>query len=556
MSPKEKYICNGRLCDIGLSNSSERKIRKTINPLDYIPSSELKERASENKFHIINISKTKNNYLCNGRDCEFSQVTPIKSIFFEDYFLKDIFTTETEDRVVYGVIYCILNKTNNKKYIGQTIQVPRTRRWIQHKQSAKKGRKGPLYNAMRYYGIQNFEFYIIEDKVPVQELNQKEMKFIEENNTNIHKFGRQFGYNQGAGGNENRKVIEIEVLKDLILRGYKEPFLSQELNVSENSVQNWCRRYWNVPLGEARRFLMKEKIEELIVEGYSLDQMAEEFNMGRQFVSGILEEYLNVKDMHSARALFRKPIIEDLLKKGTSLNDISEKLNTSTESIQRHINEYWGKTYSDAKYEFMKDYIKQLVENGLTESEIIKELAIKEDNYTSIRRYFLRFWNMNYVQAREEFLIKPTVKNMIEEGASREDIAAELSMEPRTISDYCSRYWNMTFRDAQYRFYYESQIKNLIEEGASRDDIAAELSVEPKTISNYCKLFWNMTFRDTQLHFFYEPQLKEMICKNFPLEIIAKELKKDSGTIVDWCKKLYNMNFQDAKEYICNQNQV
>ncbi len=133
---------------------------------------------------------------------------------------------------------------------------------------------------------------------------------------------------------------------------------------------------------------MKEKIKELIIKGYNQNQIAEELNMNRTFIHDVLLDFFNVNDMHAARALFRKPIIEDLLKKNTQLNDIAEKLGASRGAIDKHIREYWGKSYLEVKYEFMKKYIKKLVENGLSEGKILKELSLKNDNYSSIQIIF------------------------------------------------------------------------------------------------------------------------------------------------------------------------
>ena len=55
-------------------------------------------------------------------------------------------------------IYQITNKVNNKIYIGQSIDIER--RWNQHKYG-----KGSvvLMNAIKKYGLDNFEFKILEE---------------------------------------------------------------------------------------------------------------------------------------------------------------------------------------------------------------------------------------------------------------------------------------------------------------------------------------------------------------------------------------------------------
>ena len=94
-------------------------------------------------------------------------------------------------------IYSVINKINDKIYIGQSIDVER--RWLQHKYG-----KGNiiLRNAIKKYGIENFTFNILEiintdnkSKIQVTEeltiLEQKwfDMKqpFLKENGYNIQK---------------------------------------------------------------------------------------------------------------------------------------------------------------------------------------------------------------------------------------------------------------------------------------------------------------------------------------------------------------------------------
>ena len=47
-------------------------------------------------------------------------------------------------------IYCIENKVNGKKYIGQSIDI--YNRWKKHLQNANRGINTILYNAIRKYG--------------------------------------------------------------------------------------------------------------------------------------------------------------------------------------------------------------------------------------------------------------------------------------------------------------------------------------------------------------------------------------------------------------------
>ena len=65
-----------------------------------------------------------------------------------------------------GYIYKIVNKVNNKCYIGQTIR-HYGQRWRNHRSEAFNVNSAkydyPLYRAIRKYGLENFDFIIIEE---------------------------------------------------------------------------------------------------------------------------------------------------------------------------------------------------------------------------------------------------------------------------------------------------------------------------------------------------------------------------------------------------------
>lgn len=87
-------------------------------------------------------------------------------------------------------IYCIENKINHKKYVGQSIDIKS--RWRQHKNSSLT-RDTFLYRAINKYGIENFEFSILEECTE-KELDTKEMYWIDFLDTYNH------GYNMTLGG--------------------------------------------------------------------------------------------------------------------------------------------------------------------------------------------------------------------------------------------------------------------------------------------------------------------------------------------------------------------
>lgn len=91
-------------------------------------------------------------------------------------------------------IYMVKNKINNKSYIGQSVEIET--RWRKHKSLFDFGSVNLLRLALIKYGIENFEFLILEECL-IEELDQKEEYYIKKFNT------QDEGYNILPGGKTN-----------------------------------------------------------------------------------------------------------------------------------------------------------------------------------------------------------------------------------------------------------------------------------------------------------------------------------------------------------------
>lgn len=109
-------------------------------------------------------------------------------------------------------IYKITNKINGKIYIGQSVNIER--RWRDHK---KANADYPIHKAFKKYGIENFDFEVLEE-CPIRELNQKEQKYIIHFNSLVPN-----GYNIIFGSIHQIKLTPdrineiIEMLKETLL---------------------------------------------------------------------------------------------------------------------------------------------------------------------------------------------------------------------------------------------------------------------------------------------------------------------------------------------------
>lgn len=106
-------------------------------------------------------------------------------------------------------IYKIENLINHKKYIGQSIEIER--RWLNHKFLGKNQRDYDgcyyIHSALRKYGIENFDFSIIE-LCDANELDEKEKYWINYYNSCVGK-ENSWGYNLTEGGDGSGEYLKL-----------------------------------------------------------------------------------------------------------------------------------------------------------------------------------------------------------------------------------------------------------------------------------------------------------------------------------------------------------
>lgn len=103
--------------------------------------------------------------------------------------------------IKYGTIYIMKNFVENKYYIGQTIQTAQER-FKQHiRESKNEGRKEYNYaisKAIREFGEEAFDYAILSDTVPIEDLD-----LIEEHYIDLYRTADpEFGYNISTGAND------------------------------------------------------------------------------------------------------------------------------------------------------------------------------------------------------------------------------------------------------------------------------------------------------------------------------------------------------------------
>lgn len=105
-----------------------------------------------------------------------------------------------------GVVYKIINKINNKIYIGKTFQDINTR----FRQHYFVNESTLIHKAMVKYGIDNFSLDILYSSIDEEEINEKEIFYIEYYNAR----DKNIGYNICKGGEGTKGRIVSKEFKN------------------------------------------------------------------------------------------------------------------------------------------------------------------------------------------------------------------------------------------------------------------------------------------------------------------------------------------------------
>lgn len=197
---------------------------------------------------------------------------------------------------------------------------------------------------MRKHGITNFSFQIIEENIPIEKLNEKEMFYINEYKSNNSKYG--YNLTKGGGMTYSSKLTEIEV----------------------RNIINYIKENPQCPLS---------RIEKI----FHLSQgTASDINNGDTW--HFSDEIYPIRITNYSRSLTKNEILSicDMLKSQKyTYGEIAETFNISITSVSNINNGEEHKIYNDKDYPLYKAYNSK---NNLTLEQIqiiINELLINKD---------------------------------------------------------------------------------------------------------------------------------------------------------------------------------
>lgn len=148
-------------------------------------------------------------------------------------------------------IYQIKNLVNGKVYIGQSRNI--ASRWNRHRTDYRKI-DSAIYRAIRKYGLENFEFSVLEE-CSIEQLDEREIYWIKEKNS----YKSIYGYNLTEGGSfaktsmvlTEEQVLEIyEKLKtDRSMVDIAKDYNVTYHTISDiNTGQTWVHEGYTYPI--------------------------------------------------------------------------------------------------------------------------------------------------------------------------------------------------------------------------------------------------------------------------------------------------------------------
>lgn len=268
-----------------------------------------------------------------------------------------------------GYIYIIQNTVNNKAYIGQTATNPERRlkeHFAESKCSTVKGYDSLLNRAIRKYGEDAFICKVLEENIPYNELDSREVYWIQYYDS-YHN-----GYNSTKGGKKKGFAYSYDYSK--IVERYKE----NGYNIKQTSLDLDCSIPTVTRAIEA--YGVEKPLEHkynLIIECYNNHpdwtdkQISEEVEVARETVAFVLKKF--------RLRLPRKERWQQIRDNSSAIIDFYLQ-DTTINRTAKHFNISWN-TVRD----ILEENNISIINNGI-DDKLLEDIAESYKKYGSISK--------------------------------------------------------------------------------------------------------------------------------------------------------------------------
>lgn len=231
-------------------------------------------------------------------------------------------------------IYVITNKANNKKYVGQSIDVQI--RLCRHITELIKGKHCNIHlqNSFIKHGIENFSFE------PLVQCKQEMLNDLEIYYIGLFKsFDKSKGYNKTYGGETPNHTKETRNKISNTQKGRKLPKEWRD-NIVNALIGREVTKETRNKIGEKNRKFSKEEQDKIIDmymnKGYTQKEIAKITNSGKMTINRYLKPYKSIKKKELNNQILK------LLEQGVMQVDIANKLNISKSKVTQVKQKYYN----------------------------------------------------------------------------------------------------------------------------------------------------------------------------------------------------------------------
>lgn len=219
-----------------------------------------------------------------------------------------------------GYIYLIINKINNKKYIGQTICEDINTRWKQYKKLYKQSIGRSLYNALVKYDLNNFKFQIVCICFD-EDCNKLEKEYIKKFNTLSPN-----GYNLMEGGDNSKHHPDTIELIRASLKGRITCPKTPEINLKKSiSMRGDKNHNFGKKMSEEQKNKIRDKLK----------NNRKNYIVTKKQLEGLAKGRINNPNKKRIGKFNNE---EKLLEEFNSISDASKLTNISRQTISKVCN--------------------------------------------------------------------------------------------------------------------------------------------------------------------------------------------------------------------------
>lgn len=358
----------------------------------------------------------------------------------KEYKVEEINKKNKKDLEIIGV-YKIINKINNKMYIGSSNNI--YKRWKEHINDLNKNKHHSIHlqRAWNKYGQENFSFIIIEIIKNEDFQFEKEQYWLDKYESynrevgyNIYKFAIGGGYELTMEQRDKRRQISFKEHPNIINlynKGYSTVEIAKKYKVRREYIWNILQEN-NVNTSDLRKITYKNK-------EYTITEFSNEFNIDRKLiVSRYILGYVNGEDFFKTteELLIEKDFftIVKINNKKYTFRELEKEFNIPYSTIR-------GRYYSGLKNEdLIKPILKVIPES---EKENIIELLKKGNNLKDIGKIYsksnaticryLKKYNINFDKYFNYYKCEKIIK-LRKENYTLEQIAESVDSNADSIS--------------------------------------------------------------------------------------------------------------------------